>query len=87
MGVIGSSRKGIVMQCNRYPRHLLAGILLVRLSSLAADTVARTNAGAIYEPGRDGQRFLVLTSPEAAQQSLNVIVNWPALLKRGGIAR
>jgi len=42
-----------------------------------------TNAGAMYEPSRDGQRFLVLTSPEAAQQSLNVIVNWPALLKKG----
>ena len=46
-----------------------------------------TNAGPTYEPGRDGQRFLVLTSPEAAQQSLNVIVNWPDLLKKGGIAR
>jgi len=46
-----------------------------------------TAAGATYEPSRDGKRLLVLTSPEAAQQSLNVIVNWPALLKRGGIGR
>jgi hypothetical protein len=46
-----------------------------------------TLAGATYEPSRDGKRLLVLTSPEAAQQSLNVIVNWPALLKRGGIGR
>jgi eukaryotic-like serine/threonine-protein kinase len=42
-----------------------------------------TAAGATYEPSRDGQRFLVLTSPEAAKQSLNVIVNWPALLRKG----
>jgi Tol biopolymer transport system component len=42
-----------------------------------------TTAGVLYEPSRDGQRFLVLTSPEAAQQSLNVIVNWPALLNKG----
>jgi Tol biopolymer transport system component/predicted Ser/Thr protein kinase len=41
-----------------------------------------TAAGATYEPSRDGQRFLVLTSPEATQQSLNVIVNWPALLRK-----
>jgi hypothetical protein len=46
-----------------------------------------TAAGATYESSRDGQRFLVLTSPGTAQQSLNVIVNWPALLKRGAIAR
>jgi len=45
-----------------------------------------TAAGATYEPSRDGQRFLVLTNPDAAQQSLNVVVNWPALLKRGAIA-
>ena len=42
-----------------------------------------TIAGAIYQPSHDGQRFLVLTSPETAPQSLNVIVNWPALLKKG----
>ena len=36
-----------------------------------------------YEATRDGQRFLVLTSPEQASQLLTVIVNWPALLKRG----
>ena len=43
----------------------------------------RSPAGAMYEPSRDGQRFLVLTSPEAALQSLTVIVNWPVLLKKG----
>jgi len=42
-----------------------------------------TIAGPTYQPSRDGQRFLVLTSPETAQQSLNVIVNWPALLQKG----
>src|SRR5215472_12753444 len=41
-----------------------------------------TIAGAIYQPSHDGQRFLVLTSPEAAPQSLNVIVNWTALFKK-----
>jgi hypothetical protein len=45
-----------------------------------------TAAGATYEPSVDGQKILVLTSPDSAQQSLNVIVNWPALLKKGAIA-
>jgi hypothetical protein len=40
--------------------------------------------GSPYEVSRDGQRFLVLTSPEVPQQPLNVIVNWPALLKTKG---
>jgi hypothetical protein len=35
-----------------------------------------------FEPDRDGQRFLVLTNPEAPPQALTVIVNWPALLKK-----
>jgi hypothetical protein len=39
-------------------------------------------AGATYEPGRDGQRFLVLKSVERNAQSLNLIVNWPALMKK-----
>jgi hypothetical protein len=42
----------------------------------------RSNVGATYEPSRDGQRFLVLTNPEAGKQSLTVVVNWPALLKK-----
>ena len=41
----------------------------------------RSPAGPTYQPSRDGQRFLVLTSPEAALQPLTVIVNWPSLLK------
>ena len=36
-----------------------------------------------YEASRDGQRFLVLSATEDASQSLTVIVNWPALLKKG----
>ena len=44
----------------------------------------RSPAGATYQPSRDGQRFLVLTSPESAHSWLNMIVNWPALLKKGG---
>jgi hypothetical protein len=30
----------------------------------------------------DGQRFLVLETPEHAAQALTVIVNWPALLHK-----
>jgi len=48
--------------------------------------VRSSSAGPAYQPGLDGQRFLVLTSPEIAPQSLNVIVNWPALLKKGAAA-
>jgi Tol biopolymer transport system component/predicted Ser/Thr protein kinase len=39
-------------------------------------------AGATFEPSRDGQRFLVLTTHEQNAQSLTVIVNWPALLRK-----
>jgi hypothetical protein len=46
----------------------------------------RSNAGPTYEPSGDGQRFLVLSSPETAAQSLSVIVNWPALLKKATAA-
>ena len=35
-----------------------------------------------YQPSRDGQRFLVLTSPEQPRQALTVIVNWPRLMKQ-----
>jgi len=35
-----------------------------------------------YEVSRDGQRFLVLSAEEETSQSLTVIVNWPALLKK-----
>jgi hypothetical protein len=35
-----------------------------------------------YDTTADGQRFLVRATPErAAAQPLNVIVNWPALMK------
>jgi len=46
----------------------------------------RSSAGPTYEPSADGQRFLILARPETAAQSLNVIVNWPALLKKAGAA-
>ncbi len=37
-----------------------------------------------YDTTADGQRFLVRATPEhGASQPLNVIVNWPALLKEG----
>jgi hypothetical protein len=40
----------------------------------------------LYEATRDGQRFLALTGHEQASPPLNVIVNWPALLKKGATA-
>lgn len=43
-------------------------------------------AASPYQPGRDGQRFLVLTSPEVPWQALTVIVNWPALIKQRSAA-
>jgi Tol biopolymer transport system component/predicted Ser/Thr protein kinase len=43
----------------------------------------RSPAGPTYQPSRDGQRFLVLTSPQVSPQPITVIINWPALLKRG----
>jgi hypothetical protein len=46
----------------------------------------RSSAGPTYEPSGDGQRFLILASPETAVQSLSVIVNWPALLKKATAA-
>jgi hypothetical protein len=36
-----------------------------------------------YDATSDGQRFLVRTATAQASQPLNVIVNWPALLKKG----
>jgi len=44
-------------------------------------------AGATFEPGREGQRFLVLKSVEQNGQSLTVVVNWPSLLKNSAPAR
>jgi serine/threonine-protein kinase len=41
----------------------------------------RSAAGPTYQPSRDGQQFLVLTSPETTLQTLTVILNWPGLLK------
>ena len=40
-----------------------------------------------YEVSRDGQRFLVLTSKADVSQSLTVMVNWPALMKKEAAAR
>jgi Tol biopolymer transport system component len=42
----------------------------------------RSPAGATYQPSGDGQRFLVLTTPERGPSWLNLIVNWPALVKK-----
>ena len=46
----------------------------------------RSSAGPTYQPSRDGQQFLVLTTPETSLQSLTLIVNWPSLLKKGAVA-
>ena len=35
-----------------------------------------------YSPARDGQRFLVNVSPEAAPSPISVLLNWPAALRR-----
>jgi len=40
-----------------------------------------------YEVAPDGQRFLVRATPDQAPQPLTVIVNWPALLKKGASAQ
>ncbi|MGO9256832.1 MAG: hypothetical protein ACLQU1_11090 [Bryobacteraceae bacterium] len=40
-----------------------------------------------YEAAPDGQRFLVRATPQHGAQPLTVIVNWPALLKKGGGAQ
>ena len=41
-----------------------------------------------YDTAPDGQRFLVrATAGQAAAQPLTVIVNWPALLKKGAAAQ
>jgi hypothetical protein len=39
-----------------------------------------------YDTAPDGQRFLVRATPAQAGQPLTVIVNWPALLKKGAPA-
>jgi Tol biopolymer transport system component len=39
--------------------------------------------GSPYEVAPDGQRFLVRAATESGSQPLQVIVNWPALLKKG----
>jgi hypothetical protein len=40
-------------------------------------------ASSPYDVAPDGQRFLVRAVPETGSQPLQVIVNWPALLKKG----
>ncbi len=40
-----------------------------------------------YDTAPDGQRFLVRAAPGEAGQPLTVIVNWPALLKKGAAAQ
>ena len=39
-----------------------------------------------YEVAPDGKRFLVRATPDQTPRPLTVIVNWPALLKKGGAA-
>ena len=36
-----------------------------------------------YDTAPDGQRFLVRATPPQASQPLTLIVNWPALLRKG----
>jgi hypothetical protein len=44
--------------------------------------VRSSSAGAVYQPGLDGQRFLVLTSPENVPQSLTAFINWRLCSRR-----
>ena len=44
---------------------------------------ALDNGFSPYDTSPDGQRFVVRATPEQAAQPLTVIVNWPALLKKG----
>jgi hypothetical protein len=53
------------------------------LFPLPADDIGITP----YEVAPDGQRFLVRATPQQAAQPLTVIVNWPALLKKGAAAQ
>jgi hypothetical protein len=46
----------------------------------------RSAAGATYQVSQDGKRFMVLANAETVSQPLNVIVNWPALLKKAAPA-
>lgn len=51
---------------------------------MQATTLTATEAGwPPYDATPDGQRFLVRATPGQAGQPLTVIVNWPALLKKG----
>jgi hypothetical protein len=56
---------------------------LFRLPRISFGRPSRTP----YEASRDGRRFLTLTSSDAALQPLTLIVNWPALLKKGAAAQ
>ena len=50
-------------------------------------TTKTASAGASpYEVAPDGNRFLVNATPQQASPPLTVIVNWPALLKKGAAA-
>ena len=38
--------------------------------------------GRSYVPSRDGERFLVTMSPDAAPWPINIVVNWTAALNK-----
>jgi Tol biopolymer transport system component len=46
----------------------------------------RSSAGPTYQASQDGHRFLVLAKAETVPEPLNVIVNWPAVLRTGAAA-
>jgi Tol biopolymer transport system component len=69
---------------------LMATSLTMRADSVEASVpralfpLPATDVGwSPYDTTSDGQRFLVRGTPAQASQPLNVIVNWPALLKKG----
>jgi Tol biopolymer transport system component len=64
----------------------LAGDALEPSSARELFAVPAAEGGVgVYDVSPDGQRFLV-AQPQQASQGLTVIVNWPALLKKGASA-
>ncbi len=72
-------------------RKLMAAALKLGADSMTPATpreLFALPAGSIFQPytvAPDGKRFLVLT-PVGGSQPLEVVVNWPALLKKGASA-
>jgi hypothetical protein len=60
-----------------------SGFCRARHSARALPPAHSGHWAAPYDAAPDGQRFLVRATPGQAGEPLTVIVNWPALLKKG----